>query len=104
MSGDSVTQFGNQNIGIIKNQGAVDPQAALQQMIGAALSLREQVSADDRAVIDTALDVIRDQGPADPGRFRQALAGIAGIAALVGEVGAPALGAATRLMEALGLR
>ncbi|MEU3732668.1 hypothetical protein AB0E81_25160 [Streptomyces sp. NPDC033538] len=46
--------------------------------------------------------MIRDQGPADPGRFRQALAGIAGIAALAGEVGAPALGAATRLMEALG--
>ncbi|GAB2763766.1 hypothetical protein [Streptomyces bullii] len=104
MNGDSVLQFGNGNIGIIKAQGVPDPQAALEQMISAALALRDRVSTDDQQVIDTALDVIRDGGAADPGRLRQALAGIAGIAALVGEVGAPVLGAVRTLTQAVGLQ
>ena len=103
MSGDSVMQWGDGNIGIIKNQGAMAPQAALEQLINAALVLREQVPASEREVIETSLDVLREGATQDRGRFRRALASIAGIATLVGDVGAPVLGATKKLMEAVGL-
>ncbi|MFE3600720.1 hypothetical protein ACFXP3_19215 [Streptomyces sp. NPDC059096] len=104
MSGDSVTQFGNFNIGIIKSQGPVDARAAHQQMINAAWELRNHVPDADRALIDDSLSVINHDGPVDRQRFRQALAGIGGVAALVGGAGAPVIEAISRLMEALGLQ
>ncbi|MCX4881343.1 MULTISPECIES: hypothetical protein [unclassified Streptomyces] len=104
MSGDSVMQWGDGNIGIIKNQGAASPQAALVQLVEAALALREQVPASDRQVFDTSVEVLRAGGTQDRGRLRRALASIAGIAALVGEVGAPVVSAVNSLVEAAGLR
>ncbi|MGY6020281.1 hypothetical protein [Streptomyces spinosirectus] len=77
-------------------------QAAPEQLVGAALQLREQVAAGEREVIDSSVEALRAGG--DPGRLRRAPASLAGIAALVGGVGAPVVGAANRLMEAAGLR
>ncbi|MFG2791264.1 hypothetical protein [Streptomyces sp. NPDC048419] len=104
MSGDSVMQWGDHNIGIVKSEGAISPQAALEQLVGAALQLRERVSASECAVIDSSVEALRAGGDQDPGRLRRALASIAGVAALVGDVGVPVVGAANRLMEAAGLR
>ncbi|MFI6702203.1 hypothetical protein ACIBJC_25085 [Streptomyces sp. NPDC050509] len=104
MSGDSVTQFGNFNIGIVKSQGPLDARTAHAQMVNAALALRGQVQGADQAVIDDSLSVINHDGPVDRQRFRQALANIGGIAALVGGVGVPVIEAISRLMEAFGLQ
>ncbi|NUP62017.1 MAG: hypothetical protein HOW71_07545 [Nonomuraea sp.] len=103
MSGDSVMQWGDHNIGIVKSEGAVSAQDALEQLVRAALQLRERVSASEREVIDGSVAVLR-AGEQDRGRLRRALVSVAGVAALVGDVGAPVLGAAERLMEAAGLR
>lgn len=104
MTGDSVMQFGNFNIGVVKNQGPVDQRAAHEQMVNAVLALRARVSEADRAVIDDSLGVIDTDGPVDRQRFRQALGSIGGIAALLGATGAPVIEAISGVMEAFGLR
>jgi hypothetical protein len=38
--GDEVTQYGDHNVGMIKNQGPADPPAALREMVNAVKVLR----------------------------------------------------------------
>lgn len=97
--GDSVTQTGGMgNVGINKNQGAVDPQAAFREMIQAIQVLRGQVSAEDRRVIDDSLGAISAGRDVDPGTLRLALSAIGGVATVVGEVGAPVVAAIQRVL------
>lgn len=49
--GDEVNQYGNNNTGIVRNQGPTDPRLAFWEMISAVQVLRTQVSAADRRVI-----------------------------------------------------
>ncbi|QQM41453.1 hypothetical protein [Streptomyces liliifuscus] len=103
MTGDSVMQFGNFNIGMVKSQGPVDQRAAHEQMIDAVLAIRAHVPEPDRAVIDDSLSILDTDGPVDRGRFRQALGAIGGIAALLGATGAPVIESIGNVMEAFGL-
>ncbi|MFD3315777.1 hypothetical protein [Streptomyces sp. NPDC058694] len=103
MTGDSVMQFGNFNIGMVKSQGPVDQRAAHEQMINAVLAIRAHVSESDRTLIDNTLGILDTDGPVDRQRFRQALGTIGGIAALLGATGAPVIEAIGGVMEAFGL-
>ena len=87
--GDEVTQHGDHNIGMIKNQGVADPQTAFREMINAVQVLRGQVSAADRHAIDESMRTIGTGENVEKGTLRRALGNIAGIAALVGQVGSP---------------
>ena len=71
--GDEVTQYGDHNVGMIKNQGPADPQAAFRDMIRAVQVLRGQVSPADRAVIDASMTAIGTGGNVEKGTLRRAL-------------------------------
>lgn len=101
--GDNVTQHGNHNVGIIKNQGPADPQAAFREMITAVQVLRGQVSAADRQVIDESMKAIGTGDNVEKGTLRRALSNIAGIATVVGQVGVPVIESVRAVMAALGL-
>ncbi|MEV0324396.1 hypothetical protein ACIBKX_14730 [Streptomyces sp. NPDC050658] len=101
--GDVVTQIGGTgNIGIDKHQGSVDPQAAFRDMLQAIQLLRDQVSAEDRQVIDNSLPAIAAGGDTEPGTMRRALGAVAGVATVVGEVGAPVVEAIRRVLALMG--
>lgn len=80
--GDSVTQHGDHNIGIIKHQGPADPQAAMRELIAAVRQLREQVPAEDREVLDESLADLGGGQATPPATLRRALRNISGVAAL----------------------
>ncbi|MFF2149094.1 hypothetical protein [Kitasatospora sp. NPDC058190] len=98
--GDSVTQHGDHNIGIVKNQGPVDPQAALRELVTAVHQLREQVPAEDREVLDESLEAIGDGSAASPSALRRALRNISGVASLV-RAGAPVVESVRRILDSL---
>ncbi|MER7538050.1 hypothetical protein ABTX77_25130 [Streptomyces sp. NPDC097704] len=81
--------------------GAQDPQAVYEAVIRAIETLRGQVSAEDREVLDTSLETLRQGDDAPPGAFRRALGTVAGVAALVGEVGVPVAEAVRQLLALL---
>lgn len=97
--GDNFVQIGDNNIGAIKNQGPSDP---LGEVVSLVALLHDHVSTDDRRVIDEAMEVIRTEHP-EKGALRRALSSIAGIAIIVGDVGAPVIEAIRRVSAALGL-
>jgi hypothetical protein len=101
--GDNVTQHGNHNVGIIKNQGPADPQAAFREMIIAVQVLRGQVSTADRQVIDESMKAIGTGDNVEKGTLRRALSNIAGVATVVGQVGVPVIESVRAVMAALGL-
>ena len=101
--GDTVIQHGDYNVGVIKSQGPADPRSALQEMSSALQVLRGQVSAADRQVIDESLDAIGTGGDVEKGTLRRALAGIAGVATMVGQVGVPVVEAVHQVMAAFGM-
>jgi hypothetical protein len=101
--GDEVTQYGDHSIGMIKSQAPVDSQAALQEMVNAVQVLRGQVSVADRQVIDEAMDTISAGDVSNKRSWRRALSDIAGIAAVVGQVGAPVVESVRKVMAAFGL-
>ncbi|MER7674644.1 hypothetical protein ACFVXG_29400 [Kitasatospora sp. NPDC058162] len=98
--GDSVTQHGDHNIGIVKNQGPVDPQAALRELVTAVQRLRDQVPAEDREVLDESLEAIGDGSEASPSALRRALRNISGVASLV-RAGAPVVESVRRILDSL---
>jgi hypothetical protein len=98
--GDNVVQHGDHNIGIVKNQ---DPQVALRELISLVAILRDQIPADDRKVVDDSMETIEDGGNGDRGALRRALGNIAGVAAVVGEVGVPVIEAVRKVMAAFGM-
>ncbi|WP_316520549.1 hypothetical protein [Kitasatospora brasiliensis] len=95
--GDSVTQYGDHNVGIIKNQGPTDPKAALRELVTAVAALRGQVPAEDREVLDESLEAIGD-GAAPPSVLRRALRNISGVASLV-TAGAPVVESIRRILD-----
>jgi hypothetical protein len=100
--GDNVTQYGSHNVGMIKSQGAVDPQAAWREMVNAVQVLRGQVSAADRQVIDESMNAVGN-GNVEPKSMRRALGNIAGIATVVGQVGVPVIESVRKVMAAFGI-
>ncbi|MFJ7278701.1 hypothetical protein [Kitasatospora sp. NPDC098663] len=98
--GDSVTQHGDHNIGIIKHQGPADPQAAMRELIAAVRQLREQVPAEDRAVLDESLADLGGGPTTPPATLRRALRNISGVAALAA-AGAPAVESIRRILDSL---
>jgi hypothetical protein len=101
--GDEVTQYGDHNVGMIKNQGPADPQAAFRDMVSAIQVLRGQVSPADRQVIDESMQAIGTGGNVEKGTLRRALGNIAGVATMVGQVGVPVIEAVRAVMAAFGL-
>jgi hypothetical protein len=98
--GDNVYQRGNNNIGVVRNQ---DPQALLAEFSGFVAAMRGQVPEGDRAIIDESMETIQARGRGDTGALRRALGTIAGIAAIVGDVGVPVIDAVRQLSAALGI-
>jgi len=101
--GDEVNQYGNYNTGINYNQGTADPQVAFREMINAVQALRGQVSAVDRQVIDESMNTIGTGDNVEKQPLRRALGNIAGIAAMVGQVGVPVIESIRKVMAAFGM-
>lgn len=101
--GDKVNQYGDHNIGMIKNQGPADPQVAFREMINAVQALRDQVSAADRQVIDESMNTIGTGDKVEKQHLRRALGNIAGVAAMVGQVGVPVIESIRKVMAAFGM-
>ncbi|MFJ4595050.1 MULTISPECIES: hypothetical protein [unclassified Kitasatospora] len=98
--GDSVTQHGDHNIGIIKHQGPADPQAAMRELIAAVRQLRDQVPAEDREVLDESLADLGNGQATPPATLRRALRNISGVAALAA-AGAPVVESIRRILDSL---
>ncbi|MGI5527847.1 hypothetical protein ACQEVX_10590 [Streptomyces syringium] len=99
IEGDQINQYGHHNTGKIQNQYQYqDSQAAL---VSAVQALRSQVSDADRRVLDDSLDIVRAGPSVEPGAMRRALASIAGVAVVVGEIGAPVTAAVNQVVTAL---
>lgn len=101
--GGRVNQYGDHNIGMIKNQGSADPQAAFREMINAIQALRGQVSAADRQVIDESMNTIGTGDNVEKQPLRRALGNIAGVATMVGQVGVPVIESIRKVMAAFGM-
>jgi hypothetical protein len=105
-AGDQVFQTGNYNIGIINNQADRPAQdelrtavAELNAVVGV---LRSQVPAEDRTIIDAAMETIGSGETTERGSLRRALASLTGIASLVGDIGAPVIEAIRKVAAAFG--
>jgi hypothetical protein len=101
--GDEVTQYGDHNVGMVKGQTPADPQVALREMMDAVRILQGQVSVADRQAIDEAMDTISAGDTSNRQSWRRALGEIAGIATLVGQVGAPVVESVRKVMAAFGI-
>ncbi|RLV01263.1 hypothetical protein CTZ27_12115 [Streptomyces griseocarneus] len=88
VGGDKFNVYGHDNVGKVQNQyqQQQDPRDAL---VAAVTALRGRVPDEDRRILDDALRVVRAGRGAEPGALRRALRSIAGVAAVVGEIGAP---------------
>jgi hypothetical protein len=103
VQGDQYNQYGEHSVGRIQNYGPADPGAAYQQMLRAVQVLRGQLSPADRVLVDEQLGVLSAGPEQDPGTLRRALGTVAGVAAVVGQVGAPVIEAVRQVMSALGM-
>lgn len=102
--GEQYNVSGTHNVGKIEhNYGPADVQASLQQLATAVRAIRSQLGDVDRAEVDTSLDTVRRHDSVEPGSVRRALASIAGVATVVGQVGAPVIVAVRQVMAALGV-
>ena len=102
--GDEVHQVGHYNIGMVKKHEAAGPQIAVREMIEAIAALRGAVPDSDRTVIDQSMTAIGpDIHSQDKGVVRRALASIAGIAAMVDQVGVPVIEAIRKAITVLGI-
>ncbi len=86
----------------INNYGAADQGAALQELIQAVTELRARVSTADRQALDEQMRVVAAGPQQDPGTLRRALSAIAGVATVVGEVGAPVIAAVRAVLGVVG--
>lgn len=95
---------GSHNIGIQHNESQVpqDANTAVQNLVAAIQVLRTQVSTEDRRIIDGSLDIITAPTEVEPEARRSALQAIAGVAALVGQVGVPVVEAIREVSRFLG--
>lgn len=102
--GDNINVSGHGNIGAIRirNQVAADPQAAMRDLAGLIMTLRDKVAADDRRILDESVRTVQMSAGSDKSALRRALSNVAGIASMAGAVGAPALDAALKVKELFG--
>lgn len=100
--GDEVFQVGDHNVGIDKRRTSPDPGRELRELANLVSVLRDRVGPADRDVIDGALDTIGSGDTSKSGPLGDALRKIAGIAVVVGEVGAPVIEAVHKVTAALG--
>jgi hypothetical protein len=102
--GEQYNIYGKRNVGKIeKNYGAGNVDASVRELINAVEVLRRQVSPAERQRIDESLETVRQGEQAKPGKLRGALSEIAGIAAVVGQVGAPVIDAVRKVAAAIGV-
>jgi hypothetical protein len=85
------------------SQGPGDTAAILREMTALIQELRSQVAPADRAALDESARVIRQGERAEPGALRRAVGAVIGIATMAGAVGGPALDAALKAKELLGM-
>jgi hypothetical protein len=102
VGGDQYNQYGDHSTGRIQNYGAQDPDAAYRNLLRAVQLLRTQVSPADRELVDEQLDVLAAGPRQDQSTLRRALSAIAGVATVVGQVGAPVIQAVHQVTAALG--
>lgn len=102
--GDNINVSGHGNIGAIKirNQAAADPQAAMRELAGLITALKNQVTADDRQILDESARAVQMSAGSDKNALRRALSNVVGIASMAGAVGAPVLDAALKVKELFG--
>ena len=101
--GEHVTQYGNGNIGMIKNGEASPQRVALDEAIGQVQALRGHVRPGQRPLLDKAIDTFESGGTAERRTLCRALEDVARIAATVGQIGAPVIDSIRRVMMAFGL-
>ncbi|MCX4528642.1 MULTISPECIES: hypothetical protein [unclassified Streptomyces] len=118
MSGDGNTYYGNVvnmhdgegNTGMVVHGGTsvgprqADPalERAVRELVDLLTDLRTHAPQADVRRIDEALPAITADPAAAPAERGNALRTVAGVAALMGEIGAPALAAARALLQLLG--
>jgi hypothetical protein len=101
--GDNIHQSGHGSIGKVYNQGPVDSQATLREMVTLAMDLRARVTPMDRDIIDESVEIVRRGRGVERDAFRRALGNLIGIATMAGAVGGPALDVALKLKKLFGL-
>jgi len=84
------------------NTGDYEISTALQEMLAELAKFRSKLREKNRGVVEYSMGELQT-ARGDPGKIRSALTKIAGIAALVGEVGVPVIEAARKLLSAMGL-
>lgn len=108
---DTVNIFGGEgHTGIVHNHPAPPPQPTLEEALRTVVAivreLRAEVAPEDRRSLDEALPVLEadaaDPAVGTPVR-RRALLTVAGIAAMLGTLGAPLLDSARAALELLGV-
>ncbi|MFG2042957.1 hypothetical protein [Dactylosporangium sp. NPDC048998] len=103
VGGDQYNQYGAHSIGRIEHHGAADPARAYHDLLLAVRTLRAQVSPADRELVDEQLGVLSAGPDQDRGTLRRALSTVAGVAMVVGQVGAPVIQAVRQVTAALGM-
>jgi hypothetical protein len=101
--GEHVTQYGNSNIGMIKNAEASTQGAALDDAISQVQALRGHIRPGQRPALDEAIGTLRSGGTAEPRTLCRALEDVARIAATVGQIGAPVIDSIRRVMTTFDL-
>ncbi|MFJ6384393.1 hypothetical protein ACIQI7_30855 [Kitasatospora sp. NPDC092039] len=86
--GDSVNQYGDHDIGIVKNRAPVAAPSGPRELATTVRPLRDQLPAEDREVPDGSLEAAGDGDTASPSVPRRALGDISGAASPV-TAGAP---------------
>ncbi|WP_426507472.1 hypothetical protein ACPPVO_54675 [Dactylosporangium sp. McL0621] len=103
VGGDQYNQYGEHSVGRIEHHGGRDPDAAFRDLLRAVQLLRAQVPPADRRLVDEQLQVLAAGPGQDPGTLRRALGAVAGVATVVGQVGAPVIQAVRQVAAALGM-
>ncbi|MEU6378367.1 hypothetical protein [Streptomyces sp. NPDC046909] len=102
MSGDHIQQYGAGSIGKAEHTGSGDIVAggknvrgpepdtrAIDELLREIQKLRPHLDESDRAEVDASVEEL-NEGPSEE-RFNKLLRGIAGIATVIGETGAPVI-------------
>ena len=96
----SIDSIGGLEIG---NQVAADPQAAMRELAGLITALKNQVTADDRQILNESVRAVQISAGSDKNALRRALSNVVGIASMAGALGAPVLDAALKVKELFGV-
>jgi hypothetical protein len=112
MTGDRIVQYGDGSIGKAEHSGSGDivtggkqilgpesPATAIDNVLVAVDALRRHLNERDLAAVDTAVRRLDPNGTV--AELNEPLGRIAGIAALLGEVGVPVVSAVRELLGCL---